>query len=93
MRIAWSELRASFGSQATISPPSSDFLKASATQPAQPTEAPRHPLPTCLFVGGSNTTVTLRLPQAGHISLDSRRESGKFGPRVQTNVSRSSCFR
>src|ERR1700677_328012 len=31
MRIAWSELRASFGSHAMISPPSSDRVKASAT--------------------------------------------------------------
>jgi hypothetical protein len=31
-----------------------------------------HPLPTCALRGGSNTTVTLRFPQLGHISLDSR---------------------
>ena len=31
-RIACSELRASFGSRATISPPSLDFMKARATQ-------------------------------------------------------------
>jgi hypothetical protein len=52
-----------------------------------------HPLPTCLFVGGSKTTVTRRLPQAGHMRRDSNCESGKFGPRVATSVSRSSCFR
>jgi hypothetical protein len=28
-----------------------------------------------------------------HMSRDSRRESGKFGPRMQTSVSRSSCLR
>jgi hypothetical protein len=44
-------------------------------------------------VGGSKTTVTLLFPQAGHISLDSSLESGKFRPRVQTSVSRSSCLR
>src|SRR5580704_4028871 len=47
-----------------------------------PCKPPRHLLRTCRLVGGSNTTVTRRLPQAGHISRDSRRESGKFGPRV-----------
>jgi len=26
-----------------------------------------HPTTTCLFVGGSNTTLTLRLPQAGQM--------------------------
>jgi hypothetical protein len=31
---------------------------------------PRHPLPTCALLGGSNTTVTLRLPQAGHMRRD-----------------------
>jgi hypothetical protein len=29
----------------------------------------RHPLPACALVGGSKTTVTLLLPQSGHISL------------------------
>ena len=38
-------------------------------------------------------TVTCRLPQLGHIRRDSSREIGKFGPRVATSVSRSSCLR
>jgi hypothetical protein len=46
-----------------------------------------YPLPTCALLGGSNTTVTLRFPQAGHIRRDSSRDSGKFGPRVATSVS------
>jgi hypothetical protein len=45
------------------------------------------PTPTCALLGGSNTTVTRRFPQAGPISLDSSRESGKFGPLVATSVS------
>jgi hypothetical protein len=28
----------------------------------------RYPLPTCALLGGSNTTVTRRFPQAGHIT-------------------------
>jgi hypothetical protein len=32
-------------------------------------------------------------PHAGHINLRSSLERGKLGPRVQTSVSRSSCFR
>ena len=55
-------------------------------------DAPGYPLRTSRLVGGSNTTVTRRLSQAEHMRRDSRRESGKFGPRVQTSVSRSSCF-
>ena len=54
-----------------------------------------YPSPTCapLLLGGSKTTVTLRLPQAGHMRRASSRDSGKFGPRVQTSVSRSNCLR
>jgi hypothetical protein len=37
--------------------------------------------------------VTLLFPQAGHINRPSSLEIGKFGPRVATNVSRSSCLR
>ena len=37
-------------------------------------------------------TVTLRFPQAGHMRRDSGRDSRKFGSRVATSVSRSSCF-
>jgi len=44
------------------------------------------------MVGGSNANGKLRLPQAGQISRDSRRESGKFGParkpeRLRENIS------
>jgi hypothetical protein len=45
------------------------------------------------LLGGSNTTVTFRFPQLGHMRRDSNREIGKFGPRVQTKVSRSSVRR
>jgi hypothetical protein len=41
------------------------------------------------LLGGSKTTVTRRFPQAGHMRRDSSLESGKFGPRVQTSVSKS----
>ena len=47
--------------------------------------------PPAHLLGGSNTTVTIRLPQAGHMRRAFSRERGKFGPRVQTSVSRSSC--
>jgi hypothetical protein len=40
-----------------------------------------------LLLGGSNTTVTLRFPQAGHMRRVSSLDNGKFGLRVQTNVS------
>jgi hypothetical protein len=53
-----------------------------------------HPPPICAaLLGGSKSTVTLRLPQAGHIKRPSSLPSGKFGPRVATSVSRSSCLR
>jgi hypothetical protein len=41
------------------------------------------------FVGGWNSTTTRR-DRRRDISLPSKLDSGKFGPRVQTNVSRSS---
>jgi hypothetical protein len=41
-------------------------------------------------VGGWNITTTRRDRQRGHISRPSKLDSGKFGPRVLTNVSRSS---
>jgi hypothetical protein len=37
-------------------------------------------------LGTSNSTDTRRDPHSGHISRLSRRERGKFGPRVQTRV-------
>jgi len=49
--------------------------------------------PHCALLGGSKTTVTCRPPQLGHIRRHSSREIGKFGPRVATSVSRSSCLR
>ena len=42
------------------------------------------------MLGGSKTTVTRRFPQLGYMRRDSGRESGKFGPRVQTSVSSGS---
>jgi hypothetical protein len=44
-------------------------------------------------LGTSNSTDTRRDPHSGHISRLSRRESGKFGPRVQTRVCMSSGAR
>jgi|SRR3954447_5861845 hypothetical protein len=44
-------------------------------------------------LGTSNSTDTRRDPHSGHISRLSRRERGKFGPRVQTNVCMSSGAR
>jgi hypothetical protein len=46
-----------------------------------------YPLPTWALLGGSNTTVTRRFPQAGDMRRVSSGESGKFGPRVQTTAS------
>ena len=37
--------------------------------------------------------MTLLFPHAGHINRPSSLPSGKFGPRVQTSVSSSSCLR
>jgi hypothetical protein len=56
-------------------------------------EGLHHSPRTCELLGGSNTTITLRFPQAGHMRRDSKRDSGKFGPGVATSVSRSSCLR
>ena len=38
------------------------------------------------LVGSSNTTVTRRLPQAGHMRRNSRRDNGKFGRRAHEGV-------
>ena len=81
----YSELRASFGSyrddvaaiRQTLSKRERDKAASQCSS-----EAPGYPLPTCALVGGSKTTVTLRLPQAGHMRRNSSREIGKFGPRV-----------
>jgi hypothetical protein len=43
--------------------------------------------------GGSNITVTRRLPHDGHLRHASRRERGKSRPRVHTSVSRSRALR
>jgi hypothetical protein len=46
-------------------------------------QQPYLPTPHLAFAQRSKASVTLGLPQAGHISLDSTRESRKFGPRVR----------
>jgi hypothetical protein len=67
-------------------------MRARRNRSSFPSEAPGHPLRTSRLVGGSNTTVTQRLPQVGHMSRESSRESGKFGPRA-TCRNRAACDR
>ena len=60
--------------------------------PGRRLEACSHPLRICALLGGSNTTVTRPFPRWTH-QPHSSLPSGKFGPRVATSVSRSSCLR